>query len=59
MPKITFITFDETQYEVDAKDGATVMETAIKNGVPGDRSRMWWGMLLRNMSRLCGRGMGR
>ncbi|WP_119308112.1 2Fe-2S iron-sulfur cluster-binding protein [Cohaesibacter haloalkalitolerans] len=35
MPKITFITFDDTQYDVEAKDGATVMETAIKNGVPG------------------------
>ncbi|PLW75457.1 2Fe-2S iron-sulfur cluster-binding protein [Cohaesibacter celericrescens] len=35
MPKITFVTFDGTKYEVEAQDGATVMEAAVKNGVPG------------------------
>lgn len=35
MPKITFLAFDGTKYEVEAKDGATVMEAAVKNGVPG------------------------
>ena len=35
MPKITFIAFDGAKYEVEAQEGATVMETAIKNGVPG------------------------
>ena len=35
MPKITFIAFDETKYEVDVKEGTTVMEAAVKNGVPG------------------------
>ncbi len=35
MPKITYITSDETVYEVDAENGATVMEAAIQNQVPG------------------------
>nr|WP_321443963.1 2Fe-2S iron-sulfur cluster-binding protein [uncultured Cohaesibacter sp.] len=35
MPKINFIAFDGTKYEVDAPNGATVMESAVKNGVPG------------------------
>ncbi|WP_138379038.1 2Fe-2S iron-sulfur cluster-binding protein [Luteithermobacter gelatinilyticus] len=35
MTKITFITEDETRYEVDAEDGASVMEAAVNNGVPG------------------------
>ena len=35
MPKITFVAFDGTKYEVEAKDGSTVMEAAVKNGVPG------------------------
>ena len=35
MPKITFISPDGTNRTVDAENGATVMETAIKNGVPG------------------------
>ncbi|MCT4657278.1 MAG: 2Fe-2S iron-sulfur cluster-binding protein [Cohaesibacter sp.] len=35
MPKITFVAFDGTKYEVEAKDGTSVMEAAIKNGVPG------------------------
>jgi 2Fe-2S ferredoxin len=35
MPKITFIEHDGTTHTVDAEIGATVMETAIKNGVTG------------------------
>ncbi len=35
MAKITFIGADSTRYEVDAESGSTVMEAAIKNGVPG------------------------
>jgi 2Fe-2S ferredoxin len=35
MPKITYITPDETVYEVDAENGVTVMEAAIHNQVPG------------------------
>lgn len=35
MPKITFIDFSGTARTVDAQVGATVMETAIHNNVPG------------------------
>lgn len=35
MPKITFIEHDGTSRTVDAETGSTVMETAIRNGVPG------------------------
>jgi ferredoxin, 2Fe-2S len=35
MAKITFIGPDGTRYEVDAVTGSTVMEAAIRNGVPG------------------------
>ena len=35
MAKITYIAVDGTRYEVDAENGSTVMENAIKNGVPG------------------------
>ncbi|MEM7290278.1 MAG: 2Fe-2S iron-sulfur cluster-binding protein [Pseudomonadota bacterium] len=35
MPKITYITHDEQTFEVDASSGATVMEIAIKNSIPG------------------------
>ncbi|ALA16287.1 MULTISPECIES: 2Fe-2S iron-sulfur cluster-binding protein [Chelatococcus] len=35
MPKITFIDADDTARTVEAEVGATVMETAIRNGVPG------------------------
>jgi len=35
MPKITYVTADGAQHEVDAQTGSTVMETAIKNMVPG------------------------
>jgi 2Fe-2S ferredoxin len=35
MAKITFIGADGTRYEVDAENGSTVMENAIRDGVPG------------------------
>ncbi len=35
MAKISFIGADGTRYDVDAEPGSTVMEAAIKNGVPG------------------------
>jgi len=35
MPKITYIESNGTEHAVDAEVGATVMESAIKNGVPG------------------------
>jgi 2Fe-2S ferredoxin len=35
MPKITFIDSAGTSRTIDAENGATVMETAIKNDVPG------------------------
>jgi 2Fe-2S ferredoxin len=35
MPQITFITADGAHRTVDARNGDSVMQTAIKNGVPG------------------------
>jgi 2Fe-2S ferredoxin len=35
MAKITFIGADGTRYEVEAENGSTVMENAIRTGVPG------------------------
>jgi len=35
MPKITYIESSGTEHAVDAEVGSTVMESAIKNGVPG------------------------
>jgi ferredoxin, 2Fe-2S len=35
MPKITYIEHDGKKRTVDAPVGSTVMENAIKNGVPG------------------------
>lgn len=35
MPKITFVQPDGSRREVEAETGATVMETAVKNGVSG------------------------
>lgn len=35
MAKITYITHDDQKFEVDAANGTTVMENAIKNSVPG------------------------
>ena len=35
MPKITFIDFSGSTRTVEAEVGATVMETAVRNNVPG------------------------
>ena len=35
MPKITYIDATASRYEVEAENGTTVMENAIRNGVPG------------------------
>lgn len=35
MTKITYIAFDGAQFDVEAEDGSTLMETAIRNAVPG------------------------
>ena len=35
MAKITYVTYDDQRFEVDAANGSTVMENAIKNSVPG------------------------
>ncbi len=35
MTKITYLAADGTQFDVDAENGSTVMENAIKNSVPG------------------------
>jgi 2Fe-2S ferredoxin len=35
MAKITYIGNDGQKYEVEAENGSTVMENAIRNGVPG------------------------
>lgn len=35
MTKISIIAFDGTPFDLDAENGSTVMENAIRNGVPG------------------------
>jgi 2Fe-2S ferredoxin len=35
MPKINFIDSEGEHHEVEAENGATLMETAMQNGVPG------------------------
>lgn len=35
MTKITYIGFDGTRFDVEAQNGSTVMENAIRNSVPG------------------------
>lgn len=35
MTKIIYIDHEGTEREIDAKNGETVMETAIKNSIPG------------------------
>jgi len=35
MAKITYIAFDGTRFEVEAENGSTVMENAVRNSVPG------------------------
>ncbi|MEM9989874.1 MAG: 2Fe-2S ferredoxin, partial [Pseudomonadota bacterium] len=35
MVKLTYIEHDGTSHEVDAETGLTVMEVAVKQGIPG------------------------
>ena len=35
MTKISYVAFDGTRFDVEAENGSTVMENAIRNGVPG------------------------
>lgn len=35
MPKITYIEHDGKTHTVEAQNGTTVMENAVKNGIPG------------------------
>lgn len=35
MSKITYIAIDGARFEVDAQNGSTVMENALRNSVPG------------------------
>lgn len=35
MAKVTYIAFDGTEFVVDVASGQSVMEGAVKNGVPG------------------------
>lgn len=35
MTKLTFVSFDGVRYDVDAEDGTSVMENAVRNGIPG------------------------
>jgi 2Fe-2S ferredoxin len=35
MTKLTFITADGTRFDVEASNGSSVMENAIRNSVPG------------------------
>lgn len=35
MTKITILAFDGTRYDIEAENGSTVMENAIRNSVPG------------------------
>ncbi|MBB4103525.1 2Fe-2S iron-sulfur cluster-binding protein [Allorhizobium borbori] len=35
MTKLTIVAFDGQRFEIDAADGSTVMENAVRNSVPG------------------------
>ena len=35
MTQITFIAFDGTKFDVEAENGSTVMENAVRNAIPG------------------------
>lgn len=35
MTKLTIVAHDGVRFEIDAEDGSTVMENAIRNAVPG------------------------
>jgi len=35
MPRLKFIAFDGTEFDIQADNGSTLMENAVRNGVPG------------------------
>lgn len=35
MTKLTIVAFDGQRFEIDAADGSTVMENAVRNSIPG------------------------
>lgn len=35
MTKLTYVAFDGTRFDVEAENGSTVMENAVRNNVPG------------------------
>lgn len=35
MTKLTIVTFDGTPYELEVSNGSTVMESAVRNSIPG------------------------
>lgn len=35
MTKLSYIAFDGTRFDVEAENGSTVMENAIRNAIPG------------------------
>ncbi|MGE6743173.1 2Fe-2S iron-sulfur cluster-binding protein [Allorhizobium pseudoryzae] len=35
MTKLTIVAFDGTRFDLDAEQGSTVMENAVRNSVPG------------------------
>ncbi|MGV8936758.1 MAG: 2Fe-2S iron-sulfur cluster-binding protein [Allorhizobium sp.] len=35
MTKLTIVAFDGTRFDLDAAEGSTVMENAVRNSVPG------------------------
>ena len=35
MTKLTIVAFDGTRFDLDAENGSTVMENAVRNSVPG------------------------
>lgn len=35
MTKLTIVAFDGTRFDIDAVEGSTVMENAVRNSVPG------------------------
>jgi len=52
MPKITYIDVGGTSRTIDAEIGSTVMETAIKQGVPGIEAECGGALCVRDMPRL-------
>ncbi|WP_011580749.1 MULTISPECIES: 2Fe-2S iron-sulfur cluster-binding protein [Chelativorans] len=35
MPRLKFIAFDGTEFDIQADNGSTLMQNAVRNGVPG------------------------